>query len=30
VLSKPGYIIDDLGWSWIKYTKVIRTQGDQL
>ncbi len=28
VLSKPGYIIADLGWSWIKYTKVIRNQGD--
>lgn len=30
VLSKPGYIIDDIGWSWIKYTKVIRNQGDSL
>ena len=21
--SKPGYIVDDLGWSWIKFTKII-------
>lgn len=24
ICSKPGYIIDDQGWGWIKYTKVIR------
>jgi hydroxymethylpyrimidine pyrophosphatase-like HAD family hydrolase len=24
ILSKPGYIIDDIGWSWIKFTKWIR------
>ena len=24
IISKPGYIVDDLGWSWTKYTKVIR------
>lgn len=24
ILSKPGYIVDDLGWSWIKYTQVVR------
>ena len=23
IISKPGYIVDDLGWSWIKYTRVI-------
>lgn len=23
ILSKPGYILDDMGWGWIKYTKVI-------
>ena len=22
--SKPGYIVDDFGWSWIKFTKIIR------
>jgi len=22
--SKPGYIVDDLGWSWIKFTKIVR------
>ena len=24
ILSKPGYIIDDQGWGWIKYTRRIR------
>ena len=24
ILSKPGHIIDDKGWGWIKYTNVIR------
>lgn len=24
ILSKPGYILDDLGWGWIKFTVVIR------
>ena len=23
ILSKPGAIVDDVGWSWIKYTSVI-------
>lgn len=23
IISKPGYIVDDKGWQWIKYTKVI-------
>jgi len=23
IVSKPGYILDDVGWKWIKYTKVI-------
>lgn len=22
-LSKPGYIVDDMGWNWIQYTKAI-------
>jgi hydroxymethylpyrimidine pyrophosphatase-like HAD family hydrolase len=25
ITSKPGYIVDDMGWSWIKFTKVIRS-----
>ena len=25
IISKPGYIVDDLGWSWIKYTKKLKT-----
>jgi len=24
ILSKPGYILDDQGWSWVKYTQVMR------
>lgn len=23
IVSKPGYVVDDLGWSWIRHTKVI-------
>ena len=22
--AKPGFIVDDMGWDWIKYTTVIR------
>lgn len=25
ICSKPGYVVDDQGWGWIKYTKVIRS-----
>tara|TARA_R110000744_G_scaffold224695_1_gene343198 strand:+ start:42 stop:359 length:318 start_codon:yes stop_codon:yes gene_type:complete len=25
ICSKPGYIVDDQGWGWIKYTRVIRS-----
>jgi len=24
IISKPGFIVDDRGWSWIKYTIWIR------
>lgn len=24
IISKPGVIVDDKGWGWIKYTRVIR------
>lgn len=24
IISKPGVIVDDKGWSWIKWTQVIR------
>jgi hydroxymethylpyrimidine pyrophosphatase-like HAD family hydrolase len=24
IIGKPGYIVDDLGWQWIKYTKVVK------
>ena len=23
VISKPSYVVDDVGWEWTKYTKVI-------
>ena len=23
ICSKPGYVVDDQGWSWIKYTRVM-------
>lgn len=25
IVSKPGYVVDDQGWNWIKYTEVIRS-----
>lgn len=25
ICSKPGYVVDDQGWGWIKYTKVIKS-----
>lgn len=25
VISKPGYVLDDQGWGWIKHTNVIRS-----
>lgn len=28
ICSKPGYIIDDKGWGWIKYTIAITNMGD--
>lgn len=24
MLSKPGYIVDDKGWSWTKYTRHVK------
>ena len=25
ILSKPGYIVDDQGWGWVRYTKVVKS-----
>ncbi len=25
ICSKPGYIVDDKGWTWARFTKIIRT-----
>ena len=30
IISKPSYVVDDQGWGWIKYTKVIRTFDEQF
>ena len=30
IIAKPGYIVDDLGWDWIKYTQVIRSYSQAL
>jgi hydroxymethylpyrimidine pyrophosphatase-like HAD family hydrolase len=27
IISKPGFIVDDLGWSWVKYTKILTGWG---
>lgn len=24
ILGKPGYLVDDLGWRWTRYTRVLR------
>lgn len=24
IISKPGYVVDDLGWTWTKFTRVVR------
>jgi|688.fasta_scaffold394350_2 hypothetical protein len=25
ILAKPGYVVDDRAWSWIKWTRVVRS-----
>jgi hydroxymethylpyrimidine pyrophosphatase-like HAD family hydrolase len=27
ICSKPGYVVDDQGWQWIKETKIITNFG---
>jgi len=27
IISKPGFIVDDKGWQWVRYTKVISNIG---
>jgi len=24
IIGKPGYVVDDLGWTWVKFTRVVR------
>ena len=24
ICSKPGFVVDDQGWSWIKFTRIVR------
>ena len=31
IIAKPGFIVDDNGWGWIRYSQVVRqfhTEGD--
>ncbi len=30
IISKPGYVVDDQGWRWIKFTSVVRSLTDPL
>jgi hydroxymethylpyrimidine pyrophosphatase-like HAD family hydrolase len=30
ICSKPGYVVDDQGWNWIRYTRVIRSFNDEV
>ena len=23
IIGKPGYIVDDMGWGWTKFTKIV-------
>lgn len=25
IISKPGFIVDDQGWNWIRYTRILQT-----
>lgn len=24
IISKPGFIVDDMGWGWTRFTRVVR------
>ena len=28
IIGKPGYIVDDRGWGWVKFTRVLRNWRD--
>jgi FMN phosphatase YigB (HAD superfamily) len=28
IISKPGFVLDDQGWNWIRFTRVIRHLDD--
>ena len=30
ILSKPGYIVDDVGWKWTRWVKVVRRFAEVL
>ncbi len=30
ILAKPGYILDDVGWTWIRFTRVIHSLDQSL
>lgn len=27
ILSKPGYVVDDMGWRWVRYTQSLPVRG---
>lgn len=26
VVAKPGYVVDDMGWDWTRYTHIVRKE----
>jgi len=30
IVPKPGYIVDDQGWTWVKFTRCIRSLSTDL
>jgi hydroxymethylpyrimidine pyrophosphatase-like HAD family hydrolase len=26
VVAKPGYVVDDMGWDWTRYTWIVRKE----
>jgi len=30
ICSKPGYVVDDMGWQWIKQTRVITSMDSRV
>jgi phosphoglycolate phosphatase-like HAD superfamily hydrolase len=30
ILSKPGYVVDDQGWGWVRYTRVVNGPDSEI